>query len=247
MSEFNNVNKAAPLRNVAAFSILIKEVVERDLALPGMAVFSGPSGYGKTKAAIKGANAYRAAYVECHQLTTARSLLKSILEELGVQKPKGTATDMLDEAIRLMAGDIRRPIIIDEVHHIAHKKFVDVARALHDKSMAPVILIGEETLPKQLEAFERVHNRILSWVQAEPCDLTDFAHLARLMCPGVSIAGDLAQALIDRTRGNTRRIAVNLSQIDQRARRESLDAIDLEGFGGVAAIRTGQAPARRLV
>lgn len=247
MSELYNVNKAAPLRNVAAFSILIKEVVERDLALPGLAVFSGPSGYGKTKAAIKGANAYQAVYVECDQLTTARSLLKKILEELGVQHPKGTATDMMSEAIKLMAGDLRRPLIVDEVHHIAHKKFVDVLRALHDKSMAPVILIGEETLPKQLEAFERVHNRILSWVQAQPCDGDDFGHLARLLCPSVKVAPDLAQALIQMTRGNTRRIAVNLSQVEQRAKREGLATMDLSGFGGAAAIRTGQAPARRLI
>ena len=235
MSELYNVNKAAPLRNVAAFSILIKEVVERDLALPGLAVFSGPSGYGKTKAAIKGANAYQAAYVECDQLTTARSLLKQILAELGVQRPTGTATDMMSEAIKLMAGDIRRPLIVDEVHHIA------------DKSMAPIILIGEETLPKQLEAFERVHNRILSWVQAQPCDSDDFGHLARMLCPNVKLAPDLALALIQTTRGNTRRIAINLSQIDQRAKREGLKEIDLAGFGGSAAIRTGQAPARRLI
>ncbi|WP_294640130.1 AAA family ATPase [uncultured Aureimonas sp.] len=161
------------MKNVAMFAGLISKVVERKPHLPGLACWYGPSGYGKTKAAIYGASRYRATYVECGQLTTARSLLISILKELGVQKPRGTATDMVDEAVEILAADRKRPLIIDEAHHIAHKAFIDVVRELHDKSLAPIVLIGEETLPKRLEAYERVHNRILEWAGAIPCDAED--------------------------------------------------------------------------
>lgn len=245
MNDTIKVNRPAPLKNVASFAALLEQLVERRLDLPGMACFHGPSGYGKTKSAVYGANRYRAAYVECGQFTTARSLLSAILKELGIARPRGTVTDMIEEAVRLMAGDVRRPLIIDEAHHVAHKRFVDVLRELHDKSLAPVILIGEETLPKQLEAFERVHNRMLEWVAALPCDEDDFRLLAKACVPGVKIAEDLAQAILAGTRGNTRRIIVNLARAEKLAAINGTDTVDLSQFGGTAAIVGTSAPAPR--
>ena len=90
MSDYTHVNRSAPLKNVAAFSMLIQTVVERRLDLPGLACFHGQSGLGKSKAAIYGANRYRAGYVEAGQFTTAKSLLVSILKEFGVARPSGS-------------------------------------------------------------------------------------------------------------------------------------------------------------
>lgn len=245
MSDYTNVNRSAPLKNVAAFSTLIQKVVERRLDLPGMACFFGPSGLGKTKSAIFGTNRHQGVYVECGQFTTARSLMRNILKENGVRMPTGTITDMIEEAVMIMSSNIRKPLIIDEAHHIAHKKFVDLLRELHDKSLAPIILIGEETLPKQLEAFERVHNRMLDWVRAEPCDAGDFAQLAKFCCPAVKIAPDLAIAVLDRTKGNTRRIVVNFERIEETALQIGKDTLDLADFGGVVRIISSSAPAPR--
>lgn len=239
------VNKPAPLRNVAAFTSLINRVVHRRPGLPGLACFYGHSGLGKTKSAIFGANRHRAAYVECGQMTTARSLLVSILMELGLPKPKGTATDMLTEIVEILARDPRRPLIIDEAHHIAHKAFVDVVRELHDKSDAPIVLIGEETLPKHLEAYERVHNRMLDWVAAVPCNGEDFGMLARTVAPKIRIGADLASEILDVTAGNTRRIVVNLAKAEEVAAREGLDVVDLAAFGGREAILGLRAPMPR--
>lgn len=245
MEHFIKVKRAAPLKNVAAFTSLMPRLVERSPELPGLACFYGPSGVGKTKSAVYGANSYRAAYVECGQFTTAKSLLVSICKELGIAQPRGTITDLIEHAVMIMAGDIRRPVIVDEAHHVAHKRFVDVLRELHDKSMAPVILIGEETLPKQLEAFERVHNRMLDWVAAEPCDAEDFRLLVRVSCPDLSIGEDLAVAMLEATGGNTRRLAVNLAKAEEVATRDGLEAIGLAEFGGAAALIGSRAPTPR--
>lgn len=241
-----NVNRPAPLKNVAAFSTLLEKMVHRDGDLPGLGCFFGPSGWGKTKSAVYGANRYRAAYVECGQFTTARSLISNILTELGEPKPRGSIEDMKNRAIMIMAGDIRRPVIVDEAHFVASKRFVDVLRELSDKSGAPVILIGEETLPSALETFERVHNRVLEWLPAQPCDAEDFAHLAAQRCRGIRIEPDLAAAILDITRFNTRRIVVNLSKISDHSQHTGLTVIDLATFGGVdAIIRPKQHAARR--
>lgn len=214
-----SVKKPAPLKNVAAFNGLVKRVVNRAPDLPGMACFFGRSGLGKTKAATYGANMARATYIEVGQFTTAKSLLRSILVELGQMKPKGAVADMVEQAIMLLAADPMRPLIVDEAHWIAQKRFVDLLRELHDKSLAPVIMIGEETLPGQLEAFERVHNRVLEWVQAVPCDLEDARHLARSYCPDLKIGDDALAAIVAQTKGNTRRIVVQLARELEEARR----------------------------
>lgn len=239
------VNRAAPLKNVAAFGILIERVVERRPDLPGMSCFHGHSGVGKTKSAIYGANEYRAAYVECNQFTTAKSLLISIMREFGTPKPKGTVTDLIEQSIELMAADIRRPLIVDEAHHVADKKFVDVLRTLHDQSLAPVILIGEETLPKKLEAFERVHNRMLDWVAAVPLDQEDFGILALTSCPDVKIGKDLADAILRETRGNTRRVVVNLAKVEEIAKLLDVTELDLAGFTKHGELIVGRAPMPR--
>lgn len=236
MNEINKVNRPAPLKNVSAFATLLATMVDRDPKLPGLAVFFSPSGWGKTESAIYGANKYRAAYVECGQFTSARSLLCDILMELGEPAPRGSIEALKKQAIMLMVADPRRPLIIDEVHFIAHKKFVDLTRELSDKSGAPVILIGEERIPKILEAFERVHNRVLEWLPAVPCDAEDFALLAANRCSGFKLGSDLAAAILDLTKGNTRRIVINLAKASQVAKLTGASIIDLATFGGMQAI-----------
>lgn len=237
-------SRAAPLKNVAAFSTLLEKMVHRDRDLPGIGVFFGPSGWGKTRSAVYGSNVYRAAYVECGQFTTARSLLHAILIELGEPRPRGTIEDMKSRAIMIMAGNPLRPVIVDEAHFVASKRFVDVLREISDKSGAPLILIGEEGLPGSLEQFERVHNRVLEWLPAQPCDIEDFAMLAAMRCPGVKIKADLAQAIISQTKGNTRRIVVNLSKIQEFALTSGLIKLDLAKFGASEIVRP-ESPARR--
>lgn len=231
-----NVNRAAPMKNVAAFATLLQRMVDRDGDMPGLACFFGPSGWGKTKSAVYGAHRHRAVYVECGQFTSARSLMKQILIEYGEQNPRGSIEEMKSRAIMLMVADRTRPLIVDEAHFVATKRFVDLLRELSDKSGAPVVLIGEEQLPQHLEAFERVHNRVLEWLPALPCDAEDFSHLAAVRCRGIRIAADLATAILERTEGNTRRIVINMSRIVDIARLTGANEIGLEAFGGLAAI-----------
>lgn len=118
-TEFVDVKRPAPLKNVSRFNELLKRVVGRAPGLPGMACFYGRSGLGKTKSAIYGANTSRATYVEVGQYTTAKSLLRSILLELGVAAPRGSVPELVEQAIFRLSADPRRPLIVDEAHHIA--------------------------------------------------------------------------------------------------------------------------------
>lgn len=243
-TEFADVKQAAPLKNVALFNGLCKRVINRAPGLPGMACFFGRSGLGKTKSAIYGANTSRATYVEVGQFTTAKSLLRSILLELGVATPRGSIPEMVETSILRLSADRHRPLIVDEAHHIAAKRFVDLLRELHDKSLAPVILIGEETLPGSLEKFERVHNRMLEWLGAEACDLDDARLLARTYCPGLRIGDDLLEEIRQRVGGNHRRIVVNLARVLEEVRKAGKTEIGLADYD-VGLISTLKAPTPR--
>lgn len=236
-----DVKRTAPLKNVVAFNSLVKKLINREPDMPGIGVFYGRSGLGKTKSAIYGASTSRAVYLEVGQYTTARTLMRAILIELGEPRPKGCVDEMISQAIFRLAADPSRPLIVDEAHWIAAKRFIDVLRELHVKSRAPVIMIGEEMLPANLEVYERVHNRILDWVAAQPCDLDDTRTLARAYCAGLQVRDDLLEEICTRVAGNTRRIVVNLARVVEEAKKAGRAAIGLADYD-VALISTHKAP-----
>lgn len=233
----------APLTNVALFTELVSRVMNRPRHLPGMATFHGPSGYGKTFSATYAANKHRAFYLEVGESWTKAKFCRALLTELGVQ-PKGTIADMVDRIIEaLVTTD--RPLIIDEFDHVVRRRYHETVREIHDKTGAPIVLIGEELLPGELVPFERFHNRMLDWVPAQPAGLDDATALARLYCPEVEIAEDLLARLLERSDGRVRRIATNLERVRELAAAEALETIDLAVWGD-RPLFSGIPPRRRV-
>lgn len=239
-----NGGTIAPLRNVAAFNELVDRTIKRPAHLPGMATFHGFSGFGKTWAAIYATNRHGCRYVEMGQSWTQRKLCSAILAELGMMA-RGTIADMVDNIVDALATD-ERPLIIDEADHLVTRGMVELVREIHDKSDVPVVLIGEELLPAKLSKFERIHNRMLDWLPAQPADLSDVRHLAQLYAPEVLIEDDLLQRIADAAQGRIRRICVNLERVRERARVLGAARIDM-GLWGEEAFFSGQPPVRRAV
>lgn len=238
------VNTVAPLRNVALLADLVERVSNRPLGLPGMGCFYGPSGYGKTFAAIYAANKHRAFHVQVKSVWTRKKLALSILLEMGVQ-PAATIPDMVDQIGQELSLS-RRPLIIDEADFLVSKGMIEVVRDIYESSQGTVILIGEEQLPQKLKVWERVHGRMLDWVGAQPGTQADAKHLARLYCPGILVADDLMVALHDASAGSVRRICVNLDRVREKAEAADLAEIDLSAWGQLAGeFFTGNPPPRR--
>lgn len=82
--EHRQNNSVAPLRNVVALVELITRVNQRGPGLPGLGVFYGWSGYGKTTAAVYAANRFRAFQVEVKSVWTKKKLCTEILRDMGV-------------------------------------------------------------------------------------------------------------------------------------------------------------------
>lgn len=235
-------NSVAPLRNVAALVALIDRVKDRAHGLPGMATFYGPSGYGKTTAAVYAANRFQAFTVQVKSSWTARKLCEATLTDLGL-KPHRTIADMVDQVSDHLAMT-GRPLIIDEADFLLTRNMIEIVRDIYESSGAPVILIGEELLPQKLRQWERVHGRMLDWVAAQPADIRDLGHLAPIYCPGVSLDADLKDYLLKVSQASIRRICVNLARVHEFALTRGMTAVT-RGDWGKADFFTGEAPAPR--
>lgn len=233
----------APLKNVALLNKALEHAIKRPSHLPGMVVCYGPSGYGKSFAAAYAANRHRAYYVECKSTWTRKALFMAILKEMGT-KPAKTLSEMVDQIAEqlVLSG---RPLIIDEMDHIVEHKAVEAVRDIYEGSMAPILLIGEEHFPNKLRAWERFHNRILDWQPAQPCDLDDCRHLARMYAGDVKIDDSLLQRILTASHGAARRICVNIERVRQHALGNGLDIIGADAWGK-RELYTGDAPARRV-
>ena len=235
-------NSVAPLRNVGALVELIDRVQKRGHGLPGMATFYGPSGYGKTTAAIYAANKYRAYQVQVKSAWTAKKLCTAILQDQGLQ-PARTIADMVDQ-IAEEAAKSGRPLIIDEADHILTDRSIEIVRRLHDTSWAPVILMGEEALPQKLVRWERVHGRMLSWVGMEEATRDDVDHLAKIYARGLTLGQDLKIELLRASRGSIRNVSTNLSHVREFAQVQGLSSVTLVEWGQ-KPFHTGEAPQPR--
>lgn len=239
-----NLGSVAPLTNVILFLELMERVMNRKPGLPGMATFHGPSGYGKSWAAAWAANKHRAYYVQIKSVWTVKSLYKNILKEMGI-KPAASVSDMLDQvAEQLMCSG--RPLIIDEADFLESKGRIEVVRDIYEASFAPIILIGEDDLPKKLKVYERVHGRMLDWVPAEPASLKDTVALATKYAEGVEIADDLLTTMVETLKGSTRRISISLDRIREAAETADLSRIDLAQWRALGGMFfTGDVPTMR--
>lgn len=235
-------NTVAPLANVARLAALIKRTQDRAHGLPGMSCFFGRAGSGKTTAGIYCTNTLQACHVEALPVGGTKKLLEMIVAEMGL-KPKRLVTDLFDQAAHELTVT-NRPLLIDEADQILTDRMIETVRHLHDKSGAPVILMGEELLPQRLQHWPRVHGRMLAWVEAEAATIDDVNHLARIYAPRVEVTQELREKVLTASKASMRYISTNLAAIAEFAAVRGLTRIGTSEFGATA-FHTGEPPVLR--
>lgn len=233
----------ADTANIALCDVAMERAIRRADQLPGMVCLFGPSGWGKSVSAAVIANRRRAFYVQAQSVWTKKKLIGAILAEMSIKAAK-TIPDMLDQAAEELAAS-GRPLIIDEMDHLVEKRSVEVIRDIYESSGAPILLIGEEQLPKKLQKWERFHGRILSWVPAQAVDLEDARKLAAIYASEIQIDDDLLAHLVDLSDGSVRRVAVNLDMVQETAFTQGWTVVDRSTWGN-QQLYTGQAPRRKV-
>ena len=245
MEKINLINNVAPLRNVMLLGALIRKVQSRDEGMPGMACFHGFSGYGKSQAALYNTQATKACWIEVKSVWTRKDLVLKICAGLGI--PAGRTVAECVEKIGEELGKSGRPLLLDEAHILCTDGMMKLVHDLYESSHgASIILIGEEELPQKMARWERIHNRMLDWIPAQPADLREVGILAQLKCPELKISEDVLQKVLEESQAVARRIVSNLNQIKDFARTEGHAEIAAPHIGQIRWL-TGQAPAARRI
>lgn len=238
----------APLKNLALLRGLAQRLMDRDPDLPGIGVFYGHSGYGKTHSVTYVQNSLAkqgipAPRVEVLESWNRLEFMKAIVRELGIDQPKGSLPALAQQAIEIL-GDARHPpLMIDEADKLVDKNMIELVRELHMGAQVPIILIGEEALPSKLVPYERVNNRVLDWVAAQPCDFEDTKKLAEYYCTSAIISDPLIEQIRIVCEGRARRIATNVHMIADTASRLGLSSVDVGQLDH--PFYTGTPPLRR--
>lgn len=245
MKQQTNLKSTAPLRNIELLAEAVEKAKNRPLHLDSFVTLSGPSGYGKSFAAAFVAVKFQYFYVEIGASWGVTTLLDKILYEIGEAPVKGVIAKKAEAVIDALV-EHNKPLILDEFDYCVRPRYLEVIREIHDKARVPIILIGEELLPKKLEETERFHNRVINWVKAQPVTLEDAKKLANLYCKNLILDDELLQKLVSISQGRVRRVSVNLSLIKDEAELQGWKAIDLKTWGK-RELYTGNAPAPRPV
>ncbi|MGD1880818.1 MAG: AAA family ATPase [Paracoccaceae bacterium] len=241
--ELNIGSSIQPLRNVAALMTLTNTVQHRAFGLPGIGVFYGHAGLGKTSAASYATIKSDAVYIAMQRTWTAKSMLKQILMEMLNHEPRGTIPDLANQVNSelLRSG---RMLIIDEADYAVEKNLIDHIRDIHDNSQCAVVLIGEEKMPQKLRKWERFHDRVLKFVAAEPCDLKDAKMLAKVYAAGLTVHDDLMTSIVEQNQGNSRRISRALANVYAQCRVEGISDVSASSWGN-RALTVGETPKPR--
>lgn len=239
-----SVTKIVPLTNVGLLTSAIERAQMRPSGLPGLVAMYGASGLGKSVCAAWAANRYRAYYVECRDAWNKKAFLQAILKEMGVGAER-TLSDMVSQvATQLSASG--RPLIVDDVQYLLDKAAANVLTDIYNASQGTIVLIGEERVPTSLARLERLHNRVLEWVPAQPATLEDLQTLAKTSYPELSLSDDLLDDLRRAVSGCLRRVAVNLYRIQGEADARGIESLDLAQWKALdRAWFTGAVPDRK--
>ncbi|WP_282094342.1 AAA family ATPase [Epibacterium ulvae] len=237
-------NSIAPLRNVQLFHVMMQQLDDRSDGAPGMGVFYGPAGFGKSQASIWSATRRRACLVQCESTWTPTALCHAILEELGVKATPPVWR--MSKQIQTALASENIPLIIDEADYVVTRKYIELIRDIYEKSLVPVVLIGEENLPQKLRKWDRFNSRILVREGAQPMGGEDFATLAGVRCPDLEMSTDLEAKIIEVSKGSARWVVVNLDFVHRTAKKLGKSTLSLSDIDE-RKLQSGEAgPPRRF-
>jgi len=241
---FSN-SSIAQIRNISQCYEAVKRTQDRNILLPGISAFYGPSGFGKSTAANFVATKTNAFYVQVKSTYTKKAFLQALLREMSIPYP-ATLSEMMELATSELAKS-GRPLIIDEFDHLVQGNKVEIIRDLYEGSQGTFLIIGEEMLARKLEKWERFHGRILNWVPALPADINDVTLLASIYAPKIEIDEPVLEQLLAQVRGSTRRVSTNLEMLNEKALEAGVRHISKQVFKELLpdGFVTGESPKPR--
>jgi len=210
-------------KNVSRLYQLADTLLAKDNGTPGLGLFYGPPGLGKTKAAIHMYSHKDYIYLRAKTAWTVRWFLNDLLHELGEQE-HGRTKNAYDRLLEVLTRDPQL-VLIDEVDHMLHdSKVIETMRDLHDQTGNCFLLIGMQDAERKLKGFPHLYSRFADVVRAEAIGRDEILKIADELCE-VDLGEEAAQALFEKTNGEFRKIITWLYGLERIARSNSEAAI----------------------
>lgn len=209
-------HKMAIVKNVLNLRSAYEALAQRGPGVEGMGLVHGDAGFGKTTALTWLRAQTDAVHVRACATWTPRSMLATIMRELG-REPLYRSSDMVPEIVKLL-GDTNRGLYVDELDYLTGSDYLttnlDTLRDIHDLSKMPVLLIGMKGVEKKIASRLQLARRITQWVEFLPADLDDARTLTDTVCE-VHLDDELLGDLHGQAKGNIGLMSNGLARVEQ--------------------------------
>jgi DNA transposition AAA+ family ATPase len=221
-------------QNVKNFISLMNSLQNKPEGVPRMALVYGEPGLGKSRTALWWAVKNDAVYLRSSNMMSGRWFLEELVEELG-ETPYYKTSDLFKQAVNQLLQK-PRVILIDEIDYLTgDSKAIETIRDLHDKTNAPVVLLGMNKADRKIMRYRHVYDRLSEILKFQPFDKKEIQDIIRQLSEVefTECAVELVFTQANRLRqivgliDKAEKIAIanNLNQIDSRILRTGIKEI----------------------
>lgn len=218
-------------KNVAATNTAFLNLKATNLQAR-MGLLHGLTGYGKTSAIRQLAYEAKAVFITTTTLSTKRSILTCILQELGLSAV-GTLQRSMDYVVEnLIASE--RPLFVDEINYLVEDarkmQMLDLLRDIHDLAQVPVLMIGHQGTEQRVLTKPQLSGRISQNFEFAPLDVDDTVIMSEALCE-CEVEQSILERLCSEAKGSARLIASGLWTVETFAKANTLTKVCQKEWG----------------
>jgi len=217
------------IKNAKRFQSAVDRIQHKLKGMERMSLVFGDPGLGKTETALHYAAQNGSLYIRMKKLMTARWFLGELVEDLG----GGTfwrTKDLFDAAIKILSGQRKRTLILDEVDYFtSDTKVTETLRDLHDITGTPMVFIGMQQADKRLMRYPHLYDRFVEVVKFEALDHEDVEIMANELSE-VQFSEDAIDRIALESEGKIRKIIALVHRAEYAARANKSKTITAKDF-----------------
>ena len=212
------------LANVRAFVNVARSLETVEAGVPGMGLFAGCRGLGKTRTAIWYTSSNGSIYLRSKARWSEAWFIEELALELGIV-PKRRYRDNFDDVLAAFK-EKKRLVVVDEIN-LPPTSCLEAIRDIHDLTENPFLLIGHEGAIQRLKRLGPFFDRFLYVCEPKPLSVEDLKTFAG-ECMDFPVEEDVFARVLKRASGNVRRSIVILKGMENRCRLGRAKTIGLD-------------------
>lgn len=213
-----------------------RAVERRGAQEAGLVIIKGPYGVGKSEIVERWAVDNGAVFVRCKETWTKRALIDEVAILLGLDT-RGRNSEVQARVIARLAVDMRA-LVFDEADFLVRgagskssPQLLECIRDITDVTGVACFLVGMEAFGDRLARHGHIASRVNRIVEFLPLSLTDVKAACDKLSE-VTLRPEVVEAIHAQSSGRMRLVLNAISNIEQLAAANGLDAISGEHIKG---------------